>query len=255
MQTKKYLPCWANEMSFQDLYSICWIMGNNNDSELRFSSDSIYSLLPIRFYNFGLSEYFETYNLHSCGTYKDGYELRRTSEIRSSKAEFALKLWESSAEKLYQEYPDLLDLEFGSQNENGIYQIISKYSYDSILERQKTIMQNMIDEGFSVDEYMEITYFEDKDLRKKTWHYNGVVGLSRHEMFNIFYKVPHGETLPITLNKKVKYTYAECEIYYKTFIEYELLLGNQRRAYAFLQIRINHYLKQQKRPTLIKSMI
>lgn len=234
MKSKSYLPCWANDMSFQDLYAVCWIMGNNSPAEKLFGISSFYSLLPIRFYNGGDWNYVGQYDLHSVGTYKDGYELCRSSNIRSSKAEFALKLWEASAEELLCECPDILELEFGDQNENGIYQIFSKYSYTFILERQKAIMNDMIARGFSVDEYMNITYSEENDGRnRKNWHYEGVVGLSEYELSEMFYKSPHGEKLPIDPKMNVKYSYDECEEYYKTFSEYELLLGNQRRAYAF----------------------
>ena len=91
-------------------------------------------------------------------------------------------------------------------------------------------MKSLINDGFSIDEYISISYAEEE--RRKTWHYEGVVGYPRDELYEIFYKTPHGEALPIEYSKNVSFTYEECCEYYKEFDDKMLELGNQRKIYA-----------------------
>ena len=222
--------CWTDGLSFREQYDACWIMGNYNEAAKYIKDHPAYSLLPIRFYNDGDWNIKGLYNFSSVGTYRDGFELCRTSEICSSKIEFAYRLWEKAAEILVMEFPDIEEFSYGEQNENGVYPIKFRYDVSTVAARQKEIMKSLINDGFSIDEYIRISYTEEE--RRKTWHYEGIVGDSAEDLYGIFYKTPHGEALPIEFNKNVSFTYEECCEYYKEFDHKMLELGNQRKIYA-----------------------
>ena len=227
----KQKPTWAKNMSRVQLYDACWMMGNCVKIDNIIKENPFYSLLPIRFYNFGDWNYSEKYDLHSVGHYENGYELCKTSDICSSKAYFAQKLWELGAIRTLENYPDLENVAFESQSDDGIYPIRFRYNIDELTVRQRQIMLDIIDEGFTVDEYLKIEY--SKEEGRKNWFYKGVVGYSYYDLFDIFYNTPYGESIPINYRKNVSYSYEECEEYYKTFDAHMLILGNQRRAYQY----------------------
>ena len=222
--------CWTDGLSFREQYDACWIMGNYDETAKYIKEHPAFSLLPIRFYNDGDWNLKGLYNFSSVGTYRDGFELCRTSEICSSKIEFAYQLWKKAAALLVMEFPDIEEISYGEQNENGVYPIKFRYDVSMMAARQKEIMKSLINDGFSIDEYISISYAEEE--RRKTWHYEGVVGYPRDELYEIFYKTPHGEALPIEYSKNVSFTYEECCEYYKEFDDKMLELGNQRKIYA-----------------------
>ena len=224
------LRCWKDGLSFRDQYDACWIMGNYNDAAKYIEEHPAFSLLPIRFYNDGDWNIKGGYGFSSVGTYRDGFELCRTSEICSSKIEFAYQLWEKAAAIVVREFPDIEYFSYSEQNENGVYPIKFRYDVSTVAARQKEIMKSLINEGFCIDEYINIYYVEDG--HRKTWHYEGVVGYTRDELYEMFYKTPHGEALPIEFKKNVSFTYEECCEYYNEFDDKMLELGNQRKIYA-----------------------
>ena len=226
---------WSEGLSRETLYKLCWIMGITQEMEDTIRANPAWSLLPLRFYNHGVWDYCDYYDLHSVGTYENGFELCRDSRILSSKAYFAQKLWEKSTEELLKRYPEIVNITFNEQNEEGIYPIVFRYNINHLAAEHQMIMREMIDAGFHVDEYLKID-FEQEDGRK-TWHYNGVVGLSRQEMDSVFYRTPHGEPLPIELRSNVSFPYEECAEYYQLFDEESLVLGNQRKAYQHYMMR------------------
>ena len=99
--------CWTDGLSFREQYDACWIMGNYDETAKYIKEHPAFSLLPIRFYNDGDWNLKGLYNFSSVGTYRDGFELCRTSEICSSKIEFAYQLWEKAAALLVMEFPDI----------------------------------------------------------------------------------------------------------------------------------------------------
>ena len=222
---------WAQELNRQELYDSCWIMGNSSLIDRILRDNPYYSLLPLRFYNSGKWSYKENYDLHSVGTYRDGFELRRSSEISPSLAYFAQKLWEKAAETTYRKFPQIEECSFDKQDSDGIYPIVFRYDIDEVAQYQENEMRRLIDNGFSIDEHLSIEYNEDR--WRKTWHYSGVVGESSAEISQMFYNTPHGEMLPVNSRKNVSYSYEECKPYYKTFSKRMLTIGNQRRAYSF----------------------
>ena len=112
--------CWTDGLSFREQYDACWIMGNYDETAKYIKEHPAFSLLPIRFYNDGDWNLKGLYNFSSVGTYRDGFELCRTSEICSSKIEFAYQLWEKAAALLVMEFPDIEEISYGEQNENGV---------------------------------------------------------------------------------------------------------------------------------------
>ena len=196
--------CWTDGLSFRDQYDACWIMGNYNDAAKYIEEHPTFSLLPIRFYNDGDWNVKGFYGFSSVGTYCDGFELCRTSEICSSKIEFAYQLWEKAAAILVREFPDIEQFSYREQNENGVYPIKFRYDVSTVAARQKEIMKSLINEGLCIDEYINISYVEEN--RRKTWHYEGVVGHTRDELYEMFYKTPHGEAFPIEFKKNVSFT-------------------------------------------------
>lgn len=229
------VPFWSKYMERLNLHDACWIMGNCETIKEIVNRSPYYSLLPIRFYNYGSWNYREDYDIHSVGCFRNGFELVRISDICSSKAHFAQKLWEKAAEETRKRYPEIEALSFGAQSADGIYPIQFRYDIQELTEAQRQIMKDIIDDGFTVDEYMDIKHYEKE--RRKIWKYEGVVKYTRDEMREIILGTPHGKMPSIELRKRVSFSYEECEEYYKCFDERMLLLGNQIRAY-------NYYLPQ-----------
>ena len=78
------------------------------------------------------------------------------------------------------EFPDIEEFSYGEQNENGVYPIKFRYDVSTVAARQKEIMKSLINDGFSIDEYIRISYTEEE--RRKTWHYEGIVGDSAEDL-------------------------------------------------------------------------
>lgn len=228
---------WAAKLNREQLYDACWIMGNSQITIELIQNNPYYSFLPIRFYNYGDWNYKEQYDLHSVGTYRDGFELCRDSDICSAKAFYAQRVWERGAKAVLEHYPDIEDCSIGEQKEDGIYPISFKYDIEEIANYQRNAMKCIIEDGFSIDEYLNMDYYIDG--HRKNWFYSGVVGESYDEMYDLFYSTPHGEMPPVEIKHNVSFSYEECEKYYKTFDKRMLELGNQRRAYEFLAGRNN----------------
>ena len=128
-----------------------------------------------------------------------------------------------------------MDIQFGEQADDGIYSISFKYDPDELSAAQTRIMRGLINNGFSIDEYLNQEYEETE--RRKIIRFNGVLDYSFDELYQIFHDTKFGKPLPISTRKNVRFTYEECEEYYKTFNERMLTLGNQRRAYKFFETR------------------
>ena len=159
----------------------------------------------------------------------------KSARICSSRGFFAQRLWEESATIINDEYPGIMDIQFGEQADDGIYSISFKYDPDELSAAQTRIMRGLINNGFSIDEYLNQEYEETE--RRKIIRFNGVLDYSFDELYQIFHDTKFGKPLPISTRKNVRFTYEECEEYYKTFNERMLTLGNQRRAYKFFETR------------------
>ena len=240
-KTPKHIKTWSQVLTRPELYDACWIMGNIHEIEKMIEQHPVWSLLPIRYYNFGKWEYREKMYFSSFGNYKDGFELCKTADFCSSLGHFAQMLWEKSTEMLTIEYPEITNIVFGNQMDDGIYPITFRYDIEEIAASQRRIMQKLLDDGFSIDEFLRMEYELDQTRNRKTWRYCGVTGYSMEELEHLFYSTEPGEMIPLITRKNVRFSYEECETYYKTFDERMLTLGNQRLAYRFFEPQ-NHAL-------------
>lgn len=232
---------WSLKLTRPELYDACWIMGNTYEREKMIEQHPVWSLLPIRYYNFGKWEYREKMYFSSVGDYKDGFELCKTADFCSSLGRFAQMLWEKSTEMLTIEYPEITKIVFGNQLDDGIYPITFRYDIEEIAASQRRIMQKLLDDGFSIDEFLRMEYELDQTRNRKTWRYYGMTEYSIEELYRLFHSTEHGEMIPLITRKNVRFSYEECETYYKTFNERMLTLGNQRQAYKFFELQ-NHTL-------------
>ena len=146
---------WTHGLERKQLYNACWIMGITSELEEHFKTHPHWSLLPLRYYNFGRWDYRENYRLSSVGRYENGIELCKIGNICSTLAHFAQTLWEASAEIILERYPDIEKIRFANQTSEGIYPITFRYRAEEILAAQRQIMQGLIKDGFSVNEYIK----------------------------------------------------------------------------------------------------
>ncbi len=215
-------------------------MGNETEYSEEISKNSAWALLPIRFYHHGFAGHSGIYDrFSSVGRYENGVELCKEVVICPSPVYFAKSLWERSVEIILKEFPHLTDIQFEMQNEEGVYPIVFPYSIEEIAEKQCWIMNNLIDSGFSINEYLIQKITESQGRRELC--YRGVIECSREDLERVFYHTRYGEPLEVRQRRNVSFSYDECKQYFKTFDEKMMILGNQRAAYQALEPR-NHAL-------------
>ena len=234
---EKMKTVWSRLLSRLQLYDACWIMGNIPDMETLFNKNPYWSLLPVRYYNNGSWDYQEIYRFSSVGHYVDGIEFCKSADICPSQAYFAQKLWETSAKLVYEKYPEILNISFGNQADDGVYHIVFKHPIEEIASVQIQFMHKLIEDGFSINEHLKM---EQVDTPwRRTWQYEGIADYSYKKLYETFHQLDYGKSLPLAIRNHVSFEYKECEEYFKTFDEQMLILGNQRRAYRHFE-PINH---------------
>lgn len=208
-----------------------WIANECKKAFENAEETTFYSLLPLRFDNLGYYNQPEKYNYLELSTkscFEYPYDLFQTFEIYKCQYQFALSVWKKAAEMIKEEYPGIESITFGCQQESGVYPINFVYNTEEIKNRQIEIIKELIQDGFSIDETLTLTYEENGN--QKAWYYKGTIGPSYERC-----KKTLSDTMAkgklIKVKKNVSYTYEECEKYYLSFDEKILKLGNQIRVY------------------------
>lgn len=230
-----YLPCWTDGLSFREQYDAYWIANEYRKAISDPNGNPFYSLLPLRFDNMGYyykPEKYDYLELEGKSCFEYPYDLYQSFDIYKCRYQFALAVWKKAAERIKEEYPEIENITFGCQQANGVYPINFTYRVDEIRNRQIDIIKKLIQDGFSIDENLTVTY-EEKGYDKR-WRYEGMIGPSYEKCRKMLSNTMAKGKL-IEVMKNVSYTYEECEEYYLSLDEKILMLGNQIRAYYHKQ--------------------
>ena len=241
-----YLPCWTDGLTWQDKH-FCYLI----DIDVRSAKDySLYSLLPVRYA--GDFKSLDGAPFYSCDRSDSGAEIHREFRLCNSLDYYSSVLWEKSAELILKEFQDIEKIRFGKQGFDGVYPIEFRYPVALIEKRQKEIMQELIDGGFSIDESIRTSVEENGKV--KTIRYFCVADLTYREAERIFNSTPCGQDPPIELRKNISYSYEACSNDFLTFSERLLECGNQRRCYRERNKDLNAAIKG-KRLDEVKRLI
>lgn len=240
---KKYYPMWAHDFpNYSDQHNACYIWECEKDKPNR-------SLLPVRLYIDG--DYFHLEDEEfgeGLETYHDCFLVRKRDTlfvedilyklhicIQSAEYVFAKMLYDKSSEILFTEFPNIENISYGEQKENGIYPIKWNIPYDVLINRQLEIMQELLDNGMFLDEKLEET--EDSDNPNKFTHIylDGILDGDPDDVIDAIKNTKREDYLKNFGNKRLTYTLDECMKYYKIFTEDILELGNQKRVYCIIE--------------------
>ena len=150
MKKRKYLPVWTDGLTYYEQHFTYWISNNME----RF--DDRYSFLPIRILGdfFCDRKKFDNY-VHLIDDYFEKTRCRIQSQIVPISYHVAEKAFDLAANEFFEKYPEALEITFGNQNFNGVYDAEYPMEYENRLKVFQEILDKKIEELCVLDEVFE----------------------------------------------------------------------------------------------------
>lgn len=224
---QNHLPVWTNR---------CYAYASRQEVLRMEAEPGFYSLLPIKFRDFGLrSGGALTAERTKTVTVRGQQETQHTTlRLEPLLYRCAKKLYDTAAGRLLTAYPALEAVTIGPQRQTGAYELLWRYPVAEIEAAQRALMAEILDEGFTLEEELALSC--TKRGGERFLSVNGALKLTPKSLRALMRRPPE-ELLHRPLKRAVSFSFADCEQYYLPFPEDRLELGNQFRAYASTQAR------------------
>lgn len=150
MKKRKYLPVWTDELTYYEQHFVFWISQNME------RIDDRYSFLPIRILGdfFCNRKRFDNY-VHLIDDYFEKTRCRIQSQIIPISYHVAEKAFDLAANEFFEKHPEALEIAFGKQNFNGVYDTEYPMEYETRLKVFQEILDKKIEELCVLDEVFE----------------------------------------------------------------------------------------------------
>ncbi len=224
---RKYIPLWTDRYPDpQQHYDLGWIYASTKD-------EPKYSLLPLRYYGRG---WVYRDNFHQSFVVNKFYPEMTGQHwlilrIIPARYCFAEALYKAAAKCVFEKYPQIENITFGEQTADGVYPCIWGVPYDTLLAEIEYQIKYLYDNGFTVDEKIEISELREEDSDKTVVEISGVIEGEIYEIEDRFPNCHPDNYTKQDLKKGIRFSLEECYKLYRIFTEDELCLGNQSRIF------------------------
>lgn len=226
MKNKKYLPVWADGLTYDEQHFTHWICNNME------RVDDRYSFLPIRILGnfFCERKRFDNYR-HFIDDYFEKGRCRMTSQIVPLAYYVAEKAFDLAADEFFKQYPSALDVTFHNLNFNGIYDAKFAIEYETRLKLFQEILDRKIEELCVLDEIFEFRKDKQEHSPWSEYIINARLDIKEDDINYGFPRFLSSHEYPYNPKKQVKVKKEDVYHYYSFVPEKIFILGNQYIKY------------------------
>ena len=230
MCKKQYLPVWTDGLEYDEQHLVYWITNNMERVDTR------YSFLPMRM----LGNFFcdrDSYYLSRAisPTYSERTEgiswCWFVSRVMPLDYYIAQKAFDTAANRFFSEYPESLEVSFGHQNYNGVYDTTFTLDFQTRLNTFQQILDEEISRIQTADEFIIYEKSLDSARKELTYKISGAINLPEDDLRD-FFQCLDCRGAPYVSKKNICIDKNMVLAHYTIIPENILILGNQYIKYA-----------------------